>query len=257
MSGPLIVARRLTKSYVSGGGDVAALGGVDLDIRGGEVTLLVGPSGSGKTTLLSILGGILRPSAGALTIGGHDVSKLGETDLAAIRRQHIGFVFQGYNLFPSLRVWQNIALVLDVKGVRSRRARAESLELLRLVDLEHKRNAFPGELSGGQNQRVAIARALAGRPAIILADEPTAALDSENGRVVMAALRRLAVEHGRAVVVVTHDNRVVEFGDRVVCMEDGRIVDVVEQAANPRPLEPVSVGAGKSADILMLRRRSA
>jgi putative ABC transport system ATP-binding protein len=257
MNAPLIVARRLTKSYASGGGDVAALRGVDLDIRGGEVSLLVGPSGSGKTTLLSILGGILRPTAGALTIGGHDVSKLGEADLAAIRRQHIGFVFQGYNLFPSLRVWQNIALVLDVKGVRGRRARAESLELLRLVDLEHKQDAFPSELSGGQKQRVAIARALAGRPAIILADEPTAALDSENGRVVMAALRRLAVEHGRAVVVVSHDNRVVEFGDRVVFMEDGRIVDVVERAAIPRTLEPVSIEAGKSADILTLRRRSA
>jgi len=214
----------ITKIYREGTADFRALSEVDLEIRAGELTLLMGPSGSGKTTLLSILGCILRATNGSLEVLGESVEKLPEAELPRIRRAAIGFVFQGFNLFPALTTMENVALALDVRGVKRREAETRAAELIREVGLVEKSKSYPADLSGGQKQRVAIARALAGDPPIILADEPTAALDSTSGKNVIELLRRLAHEDGRAVVMVTHDPRVLSYGDRIIHLEDGRIV---------------------------------
>ena len=221
---PAIEARDLIKTYAQGEAAMRALDGVSIDIHAGELMLLAGPSGSGKTTLLSIIGCILRPSAGTLRVMGDDVSRMRERDLPAIRRERIGFVFQAFNLFPTLTAAQNVALALDLKGVAGRAARDRAAALLDQVGLRNKIDSYPADLSGGQKQRIAIARALAGNPPVILADEPTAALDSQSGRAVMDLLQRLARERGRAVAIVTHDNRMLGYADRTVRMEDGRIV---------------------------------
>jgi len=220
----VIVAKALGKVYREGTTELRALESVDLEVAAGELTLLMGPSGSGKTTLLSILGCILRASEGRLEILGEDVGSLEESELPRIRRDAIGFVFQGFNLFPTLTAAENVALALDLRGVRGAVAHKRAEELLAEVGLAQKARAFPADLSGGQKQRVAIARALAGDPPIVLADEPTAALDSTSGRTVIELLQRLAREHRRAVVMVTHDPRVLPFGDRTIHLEDGRIV---------------------------------
>ena len=220
----VISVRDVTKVYGEGPAQVPALHGVDLQVKRGEVVLLMGPSGSGKTTLLSIMGCILGATSGSVKISGREVTQLSEKELPQIRLQHIGFVFQGFNLFPTLTVGENVELSLDLKGVRGEKARTEARRLLQQVGLAEKYGTFPSDISGGQKQRVAIARALAGSPDLILADEPTAALDSQTGRNVMLMMRELAHKHERAVVVVTHDSRVLEFGDRIVRMEDGRIV---------------------------------
>jgi putative ABC transport system ATP-binding protein len=224
-------ARGLTKTYAQGEAAMRALDEVTLDLHAGELALLVGPSGSGKTTLLSIMGCILRPTSGSLRVLGDEVTRLAERDLPAIRRERIGFIFQAFNLFPTLTALQNVALALDLKGVSGRAARDKAAMLLDQVGLSAKLGAYPADLSGGQKQRVAIARALAGDPPIILADEPTAALDSQSGRIVMDLLQRLARQRGRAVAIVTHDNRMWGYGDRLVKMEDGRVVSDERQAA--------------------------
>jgi len=220
----LIRAKGLSKIYREGTTELRALQEVDLEGRCGELTLLMGPSGSGKTTLLVFLGCILRASEGTLEVLGEDVSTLPESELPRIRREGIGFVFQGFNLFPALTAAENVALALDVRGIRAGAAKKRGEELLAEVGLAQRGRAFPADLSGGQKQRVAIARALAGDPPILLADEPTAALDSTSGRTVIELLQRLARVHGRAVVMVTHDPRVLSFGDRIIHLEDGRIV---------------------------------
>jgi putative ABC transport system ATP-binding protein len=226
-----ISVRNVTKEFVEGPNRVQVLHGVDFDIDPGEVVLLMGPSGSGKTTLLSIMGCILRATSGSVQIAGREVATLSERELPAIRLQNIGFIFQGFNLFPTLTVGENVELALDLKGVRGSKAKQEAGWLLEQVGLAAKRDSFPSDLSGGQKQRVAIARALSGSPGVILADEPTAALDSQSGRNVMEMMRELAHKHGRGVVVVTHDNRVLEYGDRIVHMEDGRIAEAMSEAA--------------------------
>ena len=170
------------------------------------------------------MGCILRATSGSVKVAGREVANLAEKELPRIRLEQIGFIFQGFNLFPTLTVGENVELSLDLKGIRGREAKDQAKRLLQQVELEHKYGAFPADLSGGQKQRVAVARALAGGPAVILADEPTAALDSHSGRNVMSLMRDLAHKNGRGVVVVTHDSRVLEFGDRIVRMEDGRIV---------------------------------
>lgn len=220
----VIRAQGLSKIYREGPAEFRALSGVDLEIQPGELTLLMGPSGSGKTTLLSILGCILRSSAGILELLGENVSGLPETELPRIRREAIGFIFQGFNLFPTLTALENVVLALDLRGVRGPSARRRAEELLADVGLAEKRNSFPADLSGGQKQRVAIARALAGDPPILLADEPTAALDWTSGRAVIELLQKLARQRGRAVVMVTHDPRVLSYGDRILHLEDGRLV---------------------------------
>jgi putative ABC transport system ATP-binding protein len=218
-----VSVRKLTKTYESGEAAVRALRDLDLDVESGEVVLLMGPSGSGKTTLLSIMGCILRPTSGSVRICGQEVTGLSEKELPRVRLDHIGFIFQGFNLFPTLTAGENVELALDLKSIGGKAAKRRAGELLERLNLSDKYHTFPSDLSGGQKQRVAIARALAGQPDIILADEPTAALDSGSGRVVLETLRNLARQHGRAVVIVTHDSRTVEFGDRIVHIEDGKI----------------------------------
>jgi putative ABC transport system ATP-binding protein len=213
----------LSKVYSSGTAAVRALDGVSLEVDAGERVMLMGPSGSGKTTLLQIIGCILKPTTGSVRILGREITRLNERELPRVRLAHIGFIFQGFNLFPTLSAGENLELALDLKGIRGRDARKRSHELLEQVGLADKYNSKPSDLSGGQKQRVAIARALAGEPDIILADEPTAALDSQSGRMIMEMLSDMARRLGRAVVVVTHDNRTIDFADRIVHIEDGQL----------------------------------
>ncbi len=220
----LLAAVGVAKTFRLGKVEVPALRGVDVSVAAGEVALLMGPSGSGKTTLLSILGCILSPTAGSVTVMGRETAGLAERELARVRLAHIGFIFQGYNLFPTLYAVENVRVALDLRGLTGHDAQARSLEALASVGLADKARVLPRDLSGGQKQRVAIARALVAEPEILLADEPTAALDSETGRAVIGLLRELAVTHGRSVVIVTHDPRIAEFADRVIRIEDGRIV---------------------------------
>jgi putative ABC transport system ATP-binding protein len=228
-----ITVRDLTKKYDEGANGTLALRGLDLDVHAGELLMLMGPSGSGKTTLLSIMGCILSASSGSVRIAGREVVGLSEKQLPALRLEHIGFVFQGFNLFPTLTAGENVELMLDLKGVSASKAKRRAQELLEQVGLAEKYSAFPSDLSGGQKQRVAIARALAGDPGIILADEPTAALDSHTGRNVMEMMSDLAHKRGRAVVIVTHDSRVLNFADRIIRIEDGAIARNTEAEMVP------------------------
>ena len=238
-----ISVRDVTKVYVEGASRIQVLHGVDFDVEQGEVVMLMGPSGSGKTTLLSIMGCILRATSGSVRVAGREVADLSERELPEIRLQHIGFVFQGFNLFPTLTIGENVELALDLKRIRGDKAKLEARRLLEQVGLASKYDSFPSDISGGQKQRVAIARALAGSPRVILADEPTAALDSVAGRNVMEMVGDLARKHGRGVVVVTHDSRVTEFADRIVHMEDGRIAEAENEASRRKgPAEVVSLG---------------
>jgi len=227
----VIQIRDVVKHYGSGASQVRALQGVDLDVRAGEVLALMGPSGSGKTTLLSIMGCILRATAGSVRIAGREMVGLPESELPRVRLQHFGFIFQGFNLFPALTARENVEIALDLKHVPRRQARGRAEELLAGVGLVEKAASHPADLSGGEKQRVAIARALAGDPPMILADEPTAALDSASGKTVMTILSSLAHQRSRAVVVVTHDPRVLGYADRVVRMADGRMLAEAEQFA--------------------------
>jgi putative ABC transport system ATP-binding protein len=224
MSEPILDAANVTKDLGSGAAKVAALKGVSLALSGGELTLLMGPSGSGKTTLLSILGCMLSPTEGTVHICQQSTAGADPEELARLRREHVGFVFQSFHLFPTLSATDNVRLALDVRGEPRRAAKVRSREALAKVGLAHKIKAYPRELSGGEQQRVAIARAIVGNPSIILADEPTAALDGANGQAVMKLLAEIARERGHAVLIVTHDPRLLPFADRVVHIEDGRII---------------------------------
>jgi putative ABC transport system ATP-binding protein len=244
-----IEVRNLTKAYEEGATSTLALRGVDLDVHAGEVLMLVGPSGSGKTTLLSIMGCILTATSGSVRIAGQEVVDLRERDLPPLRLKHIGFVFQGFNLFPTLTAGENVELMLDLKGVSSEKAKKRAQELLEQVGLGAKYGSFPSDLSGGQKQRVAIARALAGDPGIILADEPTAALDSHTGRTVMEMMSDLAHKRGRAVVIVTHDSRVLGFADRTVKIEDGAVASA--EASETLPAELLARNLSETAVALV------
>lgn len=214
------------KTYGSGEHAVAALSNATLDILPGEVTLIEGPSGSGKTTLISILGLLLKPTAGEVWIEGRDTARLGERDLPGLRARNFGFVFQGFNLFPALTALENVAMAIQMKDPSFKKPKNEARRLLELVGLGPRMHHLPADLSGGQKQRVAIARALGGNPPIIVGDEPTAALDTKTALSVMELLRDLATTHQRAVVVVTHDPRLERFADRVVRVEDGLIQSI-------------------------------
>jgi putative ABC transport system ATP-binding protein len=218
----LVRAADVTRSYGLGDLAVPVLHGVTLDIRAGELSLLMGPSGSGKTTLLSILAGLLRPTTGAVELCGVPISTLPDSQAAKVRRNNLGFVFQTYNLFPALTALDNVAEVLSLQGRPIGEARALAKKALEHVGLAERLHHRPGELSGGQKQRVAIARALAGDPRLVLGDEITAALDSATGMAVMAILRGI-VDDRRGVLIVTHDHRMERFADRILEIEDGRI----------------------------------
>ncbi len=220
----VLQASNIVKELGQGAGKVCALKGVSLTLQPGQLTLLMGPSGSGKTTLLSILGCILTPTSGSVTVAGHVADGLDPEELAHLRRRHIGFVFQTYNLFPTLTAEENVRLALDVRGEARKPAIQMARRALTSVGLAHKLKSYPRNMSGGEQQRVAIARALAGSPSVILADEPTAALDSENGQAVMGLLAEIAHRDNRAVLAVTHDPRTLNFADRIVRIEDGLIV---------------------------------
>ncbi len=231
MTEPVMQATEVVKFLGDGAGKVQALKGVSLSVAAGELALLMGPSGSGKTTLLSILGCIMSPSEGSIRIRGQSTADLESEELATLRRRYIGFVFQSYHLFPTLTALDNVRLGLDVRGIRFRAIR-KARNALAAVGLSHKCKALPRELSGGEQQRVAIARAIVARPAVILADEPTAALDSENGHSIMSLLAKISKGSDCGVLVVTHDPRTLPFANRIVQIEDGHLVGE-NQSAEP------------------------
>jgi putative ABC transport system ATP-binding protein len=224
MSAPVMEAVGIAKDLGAGAAQVRALKGVTLALNGGELTLLMGPSGSGKTTLLSILGCMLTPTEGTVRVRGDSIADKNPEELAKLRRENIGFVFQSYHLFPTLSAADNVRLALDVRGEPAQAAKDKAHAALDRVGLSGKTRNYPNQLSGGEQQRVAIARAVVGDPSVILADEPTAALDSENGKAIMGILAAIAKDPGRGVLVVTHDPRLVPFADRIVHIEDGSIV---------------------------------
>ncbi len=212
-------ARGLTKTYRMGEAEVHALRGVDLDIAAGEFIVLLGPSGSGKSTLLNILGGLDTPSAGSLFFLDQEMSKAGEAELTRFRRENVGFVFQFYNLIPSLTARENVALVTDIS-----RAPMDAAQALGWVGLGERLNHFPSQLSGGEQQRVAIARAIAKRPQVLLCDEPTGALDYETGKLVLEVIARINAELGTTALVITHNAAIAGMADRVLKLGNGRIV---------------------------------
>ncbi len=230
-----LAIRGLSKTFGEGAAAVQAVRDVSFSVRGGEIVAIVGPSGSGKTTLLSLAGCLLTPTTGSVAILGEEVTRLGQAKRAAFRLRHIGFVFQSFNLLPSLNARENIEIALNLAGTRGATARERADRLLELLDLGHRAELHPGDMSGGEQQRLAIGRALANRPELILADEPTASLDSRAGHRAMELMRQ-AVEAGeaRSLVVVTHDVRILDLVHRVLLMEDGRV----------REGEPARAGLG-------------
>jgi putative ABC transport system ATP-binding protein len=232
----LIEARGITKDFPAGETTQRVLHRVDLDVRAGEMLLMIGPSGSGKTTMISILAGILSATEGEVRVAGRALTGRSAAALARFRRETVGFIFQQYNLLPSLTASENAAIPLVVRGVSHRRAEARAREILESLGMGPHAGKLPKQLSGGQMQRVAIARALVHAPPVIVCDEPTAALDAASGRAAMEQLREASLapanaSGGRAVIVVTHDPRIYAFADRVVSMEDGRITQVLEGRA--------------------------
>jgi len=229
---PVIRARGLLKTYRMGEVEVRALAGVDFELRRKELVVLLGPSGSGKSTLLNILGGLDVPSAGSLTYADQDLSRPSEDVLTRYRREHLGFIFQFYNLIPSLTARENVALVADIAPKPM-----SPDEALELVGLAERRDHFPSQLSGGEQQRVAIARSIVKRPEILLCDEPTGALDSRTGRLVLEVLERINRELETSIAVVTHNAPIAQMADRVVTLAGGRIVSDIPNSKRKPPSE--------------------
>jgi putative ABC transport system ATP-binding protein len=237
---PLLRVEQVTKVFGSGPTLVRAVDCVDLATDAGEITLIMGPSGSGKTTLLSMLGGILRPTEGQIAIAGIEITALRQRELPRVRRELVGFVFQTFNLLESLSTLENVEIALNVAGVKGSQAQERARSLLLEAGLGNRLHFSAKDLSAGERQRVAIARALANEPPLLLADEPTANLDSAHGHEVMELLRELTKRKGNAVVVVSHDPRLREVADRVLWLEDGRLRD------RARAPLPVALSAGAS-----------
>ena len=233
MNDRILSANQLTKVYRSGDVDVYALRGVDLELFRGEMTVLLGPSGSGKSTLLNILGGLDQATSGQAWFGDLELTACSERQLTRFRRDHVGFIFQFYNLIPSLTAWENVALVTEIAP-----SPMTPDEALAMVGLQDRMEHFPAQLSGGEQQRVAIARAIAKRPEIMLCDEPTGALDSRTGVLVLEALTRINRDLGTTMAIITHNAVIQQIADRVVSFRDGRIVETVR---NEHRLEPSAV----------------
>ena len=225
--------RDATKRFGDGETAVLAVRGVSLAVEPGEIVLIMGPSGSGKTTLLSMMGALLKPTEGSIHLNGTEISALSEGRLPDIRLRQFGFIFQDFNLLSALTVLENVAIVAELAGFKGRAARDKARALLTDLGLGARLDFVPEKLSGGEKQRVAIARALVNDPALILADEPTANLDSKIGHEIMRLLRRIAKEQGRSVVIVSHDERIRDIADRVLWLEDGAFKDIVTMAVDP------------------------
>lgn len=222
-----VVCRQIVKEFGEGETKTIALRGVDLEVFSGQMTLLVGQSGCGKTTLISIIAGLLNATSGSISVLGHDIKAMTGTQLVRFRQKNIGFVFQQYNLLPTLTAVENAAIPLIIAGSPRRQALETAKQVLTSVGLGSRMHLMPNQLSGGQQQRVAIARALVHEPRLLVCDEPTAALDAQSGQTVMELLRTVALQAERAVIIVTHDNRIFGFGDRIIHMDDG-VVSRVE-----------------------------
>jgi|SRR6516165_3268081 len=229
LSEQAVSCKGVTKEFGANGTKTLALRGVDLEVLAGQLTLLVGPSGCGKTTLISMVAGLLNPTQGSVAVLGTNLAKLSGRHLVEFRAKNIGFVFQQYNLLPALSAFENAAVPLIITGWSRAKAFAKARAMLATVGLGHRADNFPSQLSGGEQQRVAIARALIHEPRLLVCDEPTSALDAQSGQTVMELIKQVAVQPGRAVIVVTHDSRVFGFGDRIVEMSDGRILAGGEQ----------------------------
>jgi putative ABC transport system ATP-binding protein len=243
-----IAVHAVTKTYGQGALAVDAVRQVDLDIGRGEVVLIMGPSGSGKTTLLLMLGAMLRPTSGSITIDGIDLASAPERALPPLRATHFGFVFQDFNLLSALNALENVELACNLAGRTGRRARERAVDLLNRLGLSDRLRFRPDQLSGGEKQRVALARALANDPPLILADEPTANLDSGHGREIARILRQLATEDGRSVVIVSHDDRLKQIADRILWLEDGQFRELAAMAIDAVCGMAVETGAGPHYD---------
>jgi putative ABC transport system ATP-binding protein len=226
---PVLEFDDVTKVYTTGELSVAALQNISLTVAEREVIVVMGPSGAGKTTFLTIAGALMRPTSGRVVISGTDITALDERRLPKVRQEKIGFIFQSFNLLEALSALQNVELVMETRGVTGGGAKARGQELLSMMGIDQQRNSLPKQMSGGQKQRVAIARALANNPDLVLADEPTANLDSQRGREIMELLRMVAKELGKTVVAVSHDLRIRELADRVLWLEDGEFHDISEE----------------------------
>lgn len=235
---PILSIRGLSKTYDSASVRSVVLDAINLDVVAGQVVVLLGASGSGKSTLINLISGIDRPDSGSIFINGTEITRLGETERTLFRRDHVGIVFQFFNLIPTLTVLENIALPLELRGERRRRSDQRAMALLERVGLTDRAHDYPDRLSGGEQQRVAIARALIQAPSLVLADEPTGNLDRENGKRVMALLIELTREAGRTLIMATHDPALILLADRVIDIQDGA---VQERSTIPAP-ERMPVG---------------
>ncbi len=224
------------KSFGDGSARLKVLKDITLDVRSGEITMLVGPSGCGKTTLISIMAGTLGVDSGQVTVFGQTLTKMRKSAITKFRAKNIGFIFQQFHLIPTLTCVENASVPLLIQGVSTRKAEKKAREMLELVGLGDRAKHRPSQLSGGQQQRVAIARALVHDPRLVICDEPTAALDAKNGTIVMDLFETIARTPGRAVVIVTHDNRIFSHADRIAQMDDGRIVEIHDQDRAPDAL---------------------
>jgi putative ABC transport system ATP-binding protein len=233
MNEKVIDARGLVKTFGEDATAVPALRGVDFSVSRGEVVLIMGPSGSGKTTLLSVIGALLKPTSGTVTLGVTELTALSERDLPDIRLAHLGFIFQDFNLLSALTARENVELVLNLAGVKGEEGRRKASELLKDLGLGHRLDFRPDKLSGGEKQRVAIARALANEPEVLLCDEPTANLDSKIGHDIVRRLREIAKDKGKSVVIVSHDTRIKEHADRILWLEDGKFSEMSAMVTDP------------------------
>ncbi len=238
-----VACRALTKEFIAGDSKTVALRDVDLDVYAGQLTFVVGPSGCGKTTMISLIAGLLDPTRGNVNVFGAEFSRLSKRALVDFRARNIGFVFQQYNLLPALTAVENAAVPLIITGTPRNRAILKARDMLAKVGLASRADAFPAQLSGGQQQRVAIARALINDPKLLVCDEPTAALDGQSGQTVLRLIKEVAVEPGRAVIVVTHDSRIYGLQDRMVTMSDGRIGQIDEGHQDWQSVRPASSAA--------------